>query len=266
MADDRYVYLENVQVGVGANNSAKWVQTELNRQVGAKLAVDGVFGPVSRTAYSKWQKLLGYSGAAADGNPGFDSLTKLGALACDPWTVKRKSDDPKPPATEEPKPPTTTTPVSQYLTAPEPAMDMTRTTWSGKTINKRTAALLKLAESYSGKTITLTQGSYNAGGVAASAGTHDGGGVVDINVSAWDTATRKAVVLALRKAGFAAWLRTPAEGFAYHIHCNAIGDKEMSSSAKAQVRDYFVRRNGLANHAADNTEHRWPNWCDRYNK
>jgi hypothetical protein len=259
MADDRYVYLENVQPGVGANNSVKWAQTELNRQVGARLLVDGIFGPVTKAASARWQTLAGY---APDGTPGEGSLSALGALACQPWTVKRK------PAEETPTTPTQPSGdnVANYLTAAEPAMDMTRTTWSGKTINKRTSALLKRAEEYAGKSISLTQGSYNAGGVAASAGTHAGGGVVDLNVSAWDTATRKAVVLALRKAGFAAWLRTPAEGFAYHIHANAIGDREMSSSAKAQVRDYFVRRNGLANHASDNTEHRWPNWADRYNK
>jgi len=40
--------------------------------------VDGIYGTTTITAYSLWQKSLGYVGAAADGIPGQDSLTKLG--------------------------------------------------------------------------------------------------------------------------------------------------------------------------------------------
>jgi hypothetical protein len=142
----------------------------------------------------------------------------------------------------------------------------TRTTWSGKRINVRTRDLLRLAQTWAGVTITLSQGSYNAGGVSASAGTHDGGGVVDISVSSWSSATRTRVVLALRKAGFAAWLRTPAQGFSYHIHACAIGDREIAPAAARQVQSYFNGRNGLANNGPDDAERRWPNWADKYNQ
>lgn len=150
----------------------------------------------------------------------------------------------------------------------EPAMDMTRTTYGGRTVNQRTKVLLGRAAALYGAAFTLSQGSYNAGGVAASAGTHDGGGVVDVSVSNYNTTQRLAVVKALRQAGFAAWLRTPDEGFAYHIHCNAIGDREMSPSGKSQVVQYFNGTNGLANHAPDSAPasigRPYPAWAAKY--
>lgn len=42
-------------------------------------AGDGSFGTTTVTAYAKWQRHLGYTGAEADGIPGITSLTKLGA-------------------------------------------------------------------------------------------------------------------------------------------------------------------------------------------
>lgn len=41
--------------------------------------VDGSFGSLTKDAYAKWQRHLGYSGTAADGIPGMTSLKKLGA-------------------------------------------------------------------------------------------------------------------------------------------------------------------------------------------
>ncbi|MFJ2863671.1 peptidoglycan-binding protein [Kitasatospora sp. NPDC087314] len=41
--------------------------------------VDGSFGSLTVTAYSGWQHRCGYSGSAADGIPGHDSLARLGA-------------------------------------------------------------------------------------------------------------------------------------------------------------------------------------------
>ena len=39
----------------------------------------GIFGPLTKAAYSKWQKKLGHKGKDADGIPGLTSLRKLGA-------------------------------------------------------------------------------------------------------------------------------------------------------------------------------------------
>lgn len=45
----------------------------------AKWAHDGYAGTMTRKAYAKWQKELGYTGKDADGIPGRTSLTKLGS-------------------------------------------------------------------------------------------------------------------------------------------------------------------------------------------
>jgi hypothetical protein len=103
-----------------------------------------------------------------------------------------------------------------------------------------------------------SQGSYNRGGVAASAGTHDGGGAVDIIVGNLTAATRQRLVREMRRVGFAAWLRTPAQSnWPYHVHAIAVqpGGKNdqgvLSTGAHAQVVDYYNGRNGLARHALD---------------
>ncbi|MGB7339675.1 MAG: SH3 domain-containing protein [Phototrophicaceae bacterium] len=103
----------------------------------------------------------------------------------------------------------------------------------------------------------ITQGSYNQGGVAASFGTHDAGGAVDISVidtqNGWVVMRDEvpAMLRALRIAGFAAWLRDTDElydGSIVHIHAIAIGDEEASEIAQAQVSSdfgYLSGYNGL---------------------
>jgi hypothetical protein len=127
-------------------------------------------------------------------------------------------------------------------------MTYKRVTVDGKTLNERTAKMLERAEAILGDDLYVVQGSYNAGGVSASAGTHDGGGALDVS----PTEHPDRVVLALRRAGFAAWHRLPSQGpWNEHIHAIAIGDKELSSGAASQVRDYLAGKNGLAGHAND---------------
>lgn len=59
---------------------------------------------------------------------------------------------------------------------------------------------------------------------------------------------------ALRRVGFAAWLRTPSQSnWPYHIHAIAVGDTYMHREAANQVADYYAGKNGLASHAPDNT-------------
>ncbi len=128
--------------------------------------------------------------------------------------------------------------------------------------------MLAEAESILGNDVVLSQGSYNPGGVGASAGTHDGGGAVDVSISDLGTTQRWEVVKALRTVGFAAWLRTPDQGpWPYHIHAIAIGDTDLSIAARNQVADYYVGKNGLASHAGDNTPdaYRVPfTWWEEY--
>lgn len=132
-----------------------------------------------------------------------------------------------------------------------------RTSRDGRTINARTAAMLNQADDFlrsfhKTSLPDLLQGSYNAGGVQASAGTHDGGGAIDLASTSKD-----AIVLKILKdVGFAIWkrpelYRNGRRLWGPHLHGIAIGDKEMSDGARKQVQDYFAGLDGLAGHAKD---------------
>jgi peptidoglycan hydrolase-like protein with peptidoglycan-binding domain len=182
--------------------------------------VDGYFGTKTVDAYAQYQRSLGYSGLDANGLPGKTSLTRLGQNR---FTVN-------------------------HVITPGARVDL----GGGVLINTRTQAMLAEADRLLGRTLVLSQGSYNPGGDPTSAGTHDGGGVVDISVSGLSTATRTTVVRTLRRVGFAAWLRNPSQGdWPYHIHAVAISDTDLSAQAQHQVGDYYLGLNGLANRGAD---------------
>lgn len=122
--------------------------------------------------------------------------------------------------------------------------DERRTTYGGKAMNVRTKAMIQNAEKVAKTRFSITQGSFS-NSVGASAGTHSGGGAVDLGPA------KDSVVGAMRASGFAAWRRTPAEGFSPHIHGIAVGDPTASPQAKAQVSSFFAGRNGLANNGPD---------------
>jgi len=181
--------------------------------------VDGYFGTTTVSAYAAYQRSLGYTGLAANGLPGTTSLTKLGDGR---FTVTKVIG---------------------------PGSKIQR---DGYTINTRTQAMLTETERLLGFKLKLDQGSYNPGGDPTSAGTHDGGGVVDINVDGMSSATRTSVAKAMRQVGFAAWVRNPNQGdWPWHIHAAAINDTDLSTQAQNQVGDYYLGFNGLANHGAD---------------
>jgi hypothetical protein len=128
-----------------------------------------------------------------------------------------------------------------------PGDDYTLTKVNGWLINQRTLEMLQYAsERYGGEIdITghaVTQGSYTDQ-VAASFGTHDGGGAVDLSVMRAGTYTVlydeiEPLIAALRLAGFAAWLRDLDElypGSPIHIHAIAIGDQHLSQAARYQL-------------------------------
>jgi hypothetical protein len=142
-----------------------------------------------------------------------------------------------------------------------PKADYTRITWRGVKLNQRTIDMILRAEVYMEQMgmpafqFSISQGSYSSS-VAASAGTHDGGGAVDIRTSVVNNEKKKVdtMIVALRKAGFAAWSRgRVADSFENnkHIHAIAIGDKEASSGAKNQVDSFKRGRNGLKGDGAD---------------
>jgi hypothetical protein len=146
-----------------------------------------------------------------------------------------------------------------------PPDDYTRMMWNGQRFNVRTVAMLRHAQQiylqhpdslFLNFEYQVVQGSYNAGQVAASFGTHDGGGAVDFSVrnpADFTVLTLQIPLLidALRTAGFAAWLRAPDElyaGSAIHIHAIAVGDAELSPAARRQIdgpEGYLRGFNGL---------------------
>jgi hypothetical protein len=131
---------------------------------------------------------------------------------------------------------------------------------NGHKLNLRTFEMLGYAaELYQGQLdITgdaITQGSYT-NAEPASFGTHAGGGAVDLSVMAPGTfeileEDIEPLILALRQAGFAAWLRdfnVLYPGSPIHIHAIAIGDRELSLAAREQLAGpfgYFWGYDGL---------------------
>ena len=125
-------------------------------------------------------------------------------------------------------------------------------TVDGHRTNLRTAKMIREAERISGANLLVTQGSYNKGGVAASAGTHDGGGVVDFSVRGLSMRQINRRVRALRTVGFAAWYRSAIPGvWGPHIHAVAMGTRDLAPLARLQVLDYRHGRNGLRGHQLD---------------
>lgn len=179
---------------------------------------DGHFGSRTLTAYAAWQRRLGYSGLGATGLPGPTSLRKLGQGRFTVTGIVSVGD---------------------------------RVMYDGVRMNERTKKMLRRAEAILAPRLNYMQGSYSTS-VSASAGTHDGGGTVDISVRNMTSAQRTHAVKVLRQVGFAAWLRTESQGFTPHIHAVAISDTDLSAAAQRQVGDYFLGRNGLASHAKDN--------------
>ncbi|KAA9379214.1 peptidoglycan-binding protein [Microbispora cellulosiformans] len=181
--------------------------------------VDGYFGTTTVVAFARFQRSLGLTGLAADGLPGKASLTRLGAGR---FTVT-------------------------HTIGPG-----ARVSVGGVVVDTRTRNMLVEAERLLGRDLVLLQGSYNRGGDPTSAGTHDGGGVVDISVERMSSATRVAVVRALRRVGFAAWVRNPDQAdWPWHIHAAAINDTDLSSQAQHQIGDYYLGLNGLAGRGPD---------------
>ena len=121
------------------------------------------------------------------------------------------------------------------------------TSRDGKRVDLLTDAALRLAEKRLGYPLSITQGSYNAGKVEASAGTHDRGGVVDL--LPWDWRNK---VIVLRGVGFAAWYRPAVPGlWPAHIHAVLIGHARLAPAAERQVTAYLSKRDGLAGNGPD---------------
>lgn len=146
--------------------------------------------------------------------------------------------------------------------------------WRGQQFDERTKSALVWAEKQylsRGKARApwrFGQGSYSNGSM--SAGTHSGGGAVDIMFAGVSAKQRKATVKWLRRAGFAAWAR---EGSAWgtnndHAHGVLLGHRTASAGAKQQMDSYRDGRDGLAGNGVDRTPRppRPRRWSHRQNR
>lgn len=122
-----------------------------------------------------------------------------------------------------------------------------RPAWRGRTnVDALTIAAIERAENIGGHQFVVTQGSYQST-VAASAGTHDGGGAVDLRWCGHDSC-----LLALRKAGLWAWHRNPSQGpWPDHIHAVVVDHPLLAPDAAAQIESARRGRNGLKGDGPD---------------
>lgn len=141
--------------------------------------------------------------------------------------------------------------------SPDPA-EVVSATLNGVTYRagRRTVAHLTWTDEFlrrQGRWLRLIQPPYNTS-VAASAGTHDGDGCVDVEVEglAWTSGQ-----MALRGLGWAAWYRPDTPGlWGDHIHMVSLGcPGPVGIYVPGQVADYYAHRSGLKGHAPDNTWH-----------
>lgn len=123
--------------------------------------------------------------------------------------------------------------------------------WRGVRVSDRTRKALEWAERESGIRISPSQGSWSTS-VAASGNTHAGSGVVDIRIGSLSNTQRKKLNRTLRRAGFASWVRGPADGMPYHIHAVLLDDAAASQAAKWQQSEYLRGKSGLSSGKIDN--------------
>jgi hypothetical protein len=129
----------------------------------------------------------------------------------------------------------------------------------GRLTDARTANMLAEAQRIAGFDFLYAQGSYNGTAVSASAGTHAGGGVVDIRTIPMGSRARKITALkALRQVGFAAWIRPYVPDlWGEHIHAVSIqpggrfDQGVLAAGAHQQVKSYYDGRDGLRGNRPD---------------
>lgn len=139
----------------------------------------------------------------------------------------------------------------------------TRVLFDGDVVNARTRDALLYAQALwrkrmkHRKSIRLAKGSYQQAS-RTSGTTHNGGGAVDVRTKGVGLTDAEILVLsqALKDAGFAAWIRDDRDGFDPHIHALACSDAQMSASAKRQVAEYDLGRNGLTSNLRDRNPYR----------
>lgn len=125
---------------------------------------------------------------------------------------------------------------------------LARPLWRGRSnVDALTISCIERAERMVGHQFVVTQGSYQST-VAASGGTHDRGGAVDLR---W--CGHNECILALRKSGMAAtWHRKPSQGpWPDHTHGVVYGHPDLSPAAARQITSVLGGGNGLKGNGPD---------------
>ncbi len=196
-------------------------------------------------------------------SPTLPSSTPSITLTLPPTHTPQPTPTPTHTVSPTPTPTATTTPSPTPIGPAgclKPPEDYDLIKINGYHLNQRTYQMLLHAQQLYGGELELTgyhltQGSYTHQ-VSASFGTHNGGGAVDLSVIQYGTYQVlyddiEPLITALRTAGFAAWLRDFEQlypGSPIHIHAIAIGDRDLSAAAAAQLTGeagYFRGMNGL---------------------
>lgn len=144
-----------------------------------------------------------------------------------------------------------------------------RTTWRGVTLDTRTAAQCAELAAIIGDDIlvTPTQGSYRPH-TRYSAGTHSGGGAVDISVAGLTAAQERRLIIAEDKVGLCGWIRPAISGlWVRHNHVLSIpagfkGPGVLDPSAWDQITACRRGLDGLASAGPDphKTLRTWTTW------
>lgn len=118
-----------------------------------------------------------------------------------------------------------------------------KVTFRGRLMDKKTMAFLLEMEAQLGYELTVVQGCYNAGGVAQSGGTHDGGGVVDLTAYEY----RRKVKAAADLGAFVYYRAYQPGLWGAHIHLGIRDHGRLSSAAQNQQQAWDSKppRDGL---------------------
>ena len=153
---------------------------------------------------------------------------------------------------------------------------MATTKWRGVTVDQTTARYLdavaaevtRMTKAAGVPDFNVTPipgcGSYQTS-TKASAGTHAGGGAVDINAEGLTDKQARILESAARKWGGTAWFRprTSPTGYVYgwqrHVHILRSDCGDLAYAAGKQVKAYRAGLNGLANNGPDTGNRSWVN-------
>lgn len=137
------------------------------------------------------------------------------------------------------------------------------TSYRGGTFTRRTAAMLRWAESHAGVgPLVIGQGGWRGSASAAASGTTHLKDAVDVSVRALSAKGKARLLQAMKDAGFAAWIRADTPGlWPEHLHAVPIPPndrpatvaKYLSPSAAGQVVSYLAGRDGLNGNRVDHT-------------